>query len=382
MAKVLFFTDVHFGIHSNSQRYVDICTDTMEWIGKTCKERNIGEVVFGGDFFDSRSSIDVRLMSVATQSLYGLANGGLKIRLVVGNHDIYLRDATNVNSLVAYGANGNVEIVDKPTWLCDGTVLLLPWGYGTSDNAVALNGREKTVFCHHNFPKDFFIGGGKSKKSDTDVSDEFSEFGFQKNLVETVIANGGNIFSGHIHHPSEIPLADKSSIVIAGSPYETEFGFKNVPCGTFVVDTDTSGYEFVENPHSRKHVEVRTSSIDEDLDSKPIKSSFVRLVVDTQESFEAISDMQRKIGSLDPYYVLPTVFEFKSAAFVGGRDEDANPLESVNGSAMSKADYVNRAIDGADFSSFTYDDGGKAVEVSKDELKSIADGLFEKGNAK
>lgn len=380
MRKVLFFTDIHFGIHSNSQRYVDICTDTMDWVGKVCEERNIGEVVFGGDFFDSRSSIDVRLMSLATQSLYGLASKGVKIHLIVGNHDIYLRDATGVNSLVAYGANGNVEIVDKPKRLFDDTVLLLPWGYGTIGGETELHGREKTVFCHHNFPKDFFIGGGKSKKSDTDVSDEFSEFGFQKGLVEVVIGNGGNLFSGHIHHPSSIPLTEKSSIVIAGSPYETEFGFNNVPCGTFVVNVDTAEYEFVANPHSRKHVEIRSSSIVDGLSTETVQDNFIRLVVDTQESFEVISDMQRKIESLNPFHVLPTVFEFKKAAFVGCRDEESNPLENVVGNAMSKVDYVNGMIDRGDFSSFVYGDGGKSVEVSKDKLKEIAAGLFEKGN--
>lgn len=378
MEKILFFTDIHFGIHSNSQKYVDICTETMDWIGGVCRDNGLTDVVFGGDFFDSRSSIDVKLMSTATQSLYKLADNGVKVRLIVGNHDIYLRDATNVNSLLAYGANGNIEIVDRPTWLFGGKVLLLPWGNGTTDNEVELKGGEKTVFCHHNFPRDFFMGG-KSRKSDTDASDEFSEFGFQKSLLETVIGNGGNVFSGHIHHRSEIPLTDKSSIVIAGSPYETEFGFKNVPCGTFLVDSDGSTFEFLENPCSRKHVEVRTSTIGEDLDTKPINGNFVRLVVDTQESFETISDTQRKIESLNPYHVFTTVFEFKTAAFIGDRDETENPLNSVDGNAMSKADYVNCAIDKSDFSSFAYDSGnGELVGVSKEELKKMVSTLFEK----
>lgn len=382
MGKTLFFTDMHFGIHSNSQKYMDVCTDTMKWISGLCAERGITDAVFGGDFFDSRSSIDVRLMSVATQSLYALADGGVRVRMIVGNHDIYLRDATDVNSLLAYGANGNVEIVDRPSWSEDGTVLLLPWGYGSRESPVKLRGTERTVFCHHCFTKEFFFGTGRNSKSDTDSSDEFEEFGFQKGLVETVAVNGGVIFSGHVHHPSTVPLGGKSEIVIAGSPYETEFGFGNVPCGTFVVDTTDSSHEFVPNPFSRRHVEVRSSEMSDSLSRKDVEGSFVRLVVDTQESFETISDMQRRIAALKPYHVFSTAFEFKNAAFVGDRDEIANPLESAD-RGMSKAEYVYKAVDCGDFADFTYDGGdGERKGVSKDEMKRIAFCLFEKGVAK
>lgn len=381
LKKILFFTDLHFGIHSNSQKYINICTDTVSWIKDVCKNNSVTDVIFGGDFFDSRSSIDVRLMSIATQSLYSLADSNIKVYMILGNHDIYLRDATDVNSLLAYNANRNVEIVDKPKWLNDGKILLLPWGYGTVKNEIEYCGKETFVFCHQDFPKEFFIGG-RSKKSDTDVSDKFSEFGFQKELINNVIKNNGNIFSGHIHHPSKIPLSDKSSIIIVGSPYETEFGFKGVPCGTFLIDIDNSKYEFIENPYNRKHIELHTSNIDLELEKTDVSNNFIRLVVDTQESFENISDIQRKIANKNPYHMFNTVFEFNQAAFVGNRDEIDNPLQSVNDSKLSKVDYVNDAIDKADFSNFTYEVEGKTVSVDKNELKKLTAEIFEKIGAK
>lgn len=381
--RVLFFTDLHFGIHSNSQKYIDVCTQTVKWVGELCAERSISDVVFGGDFFDSRSSIDVRLMSIATQSLYGLADGGVHVHMVLGNHDIYLRDATDVNSLLAYGANENVTVYDRPTRLFDSTVLLLPWGYGTAESRIDVNGNEKTVFCHHGFPKEFFFGGGKLKKSDTDVSDDFSDFGIQDEIVKTVLSNDGNIFSGHIHHPSEIPIGDRSYIVIAGSPYETEFGFGNVPCGAYIVDVGDSSYEFVENPFNRKHVEIRSSEFGDGMLDKRVYGNFVRLVVDTQESFERVSEIQHAIAAMKPYHVLNTVFEFRQSAFVGGRDEEANPLGSVSKSALSKVDYVNAAIDKSDFSCFAYGDNGQNA-IDKGELKRMAAEIFGKvrGNGK
>ena len=61
------------------------------------KQRNVDAVLFGGDYFDSRSSIDVKkTMNIATESLYMLANEGFPVSMILGNHDLYLRDSTSI----------------------------------------------------------------------------------------------------------------------------------------------------------------------------------------------------------------------------------------------------------------------------------------------
>lgn len=388
--KIFVFTDLHFGIHSNSQSYIDICSDTLKWISNYCTKNAIGEIVFMGDFFDSRASIDVKTLNSATQSLYELADSGVNINLILGNHDIYLRDSTSIHSLLAFGGRSNIRIVDEPfSVMHDGdVVMMLPWLYGTTSKKVNVPRGTKYVFSHHNFPVNFFMGGGGKKKklnrSDTYVSSTpyEDEYGIQQELLDEVVKNGGLFFSGHIHQRKEIPLTKRSKIIIEGSPYETSWGFNGVECGAYVVDLGENTCEFVPNPYNKVHVEVRTSSAEEDIDKIDFKNSIVRLNVDTQESFDRISKLQSKISSFKPFSIENTKYEFTVAEFVGSREDAVDAVDSVGSKVLSKLDYINGAIDRGDFSAFSYVKEDASVSINKERLKEIAADIFESANKK
>lgn len=389
--RILFFTDIHFGIHANSQKYLDICKNTMTWIRDVAKQRNVDAVLFGGDYFDSRSSIDVKTMNIATESLYMLANEGFPVSMILGNHDLYLRDSTSIHSLIAYGGHKNVRIVDKPIF-CDNSVLILPWEYNGLEQLKGVDIKNiKYVFCHNNFPKTFFFNYGrgktvvKSKKSDTNTSSSFlEEFGLSDELMNGIIKNGGKIISGHIHQNQTIPLGNKSELIIAGSPYETEYGFGDVKCGVYIIDIDSDTVEFVENPYNVRHIEVKTSNSSHDLNKEFIEGAFVRLKVDTHESFENITKMQHTIANCNPYHIFNTIFDFASCPFGGRRNVEENPLQSLNAKTVSsKLDYILAAIDKADFNEFSYFDAeSNTIHVDKNVIKTIATEICEKAGAR
>lgn len=387
--KILVFTDLHFGIHSNSQSYIDICSNTLKWISNYCSKNSIKDIVFMGDFFDSRASIDVKTLNSATQSLYELADSGVNISLILGNHDIYLRDSTSIHSLLAFGGRNGIEVVDTPSIRLNkngDSILFLPWLYGSQSKKITVPENTKLVFSHHNFPPSFFMGATKKK---TNRSDTYSsrtpyedEYGIQQEVLETVVKNEGLFFSGHIHQRKEIPVGKSSKIIIEGSPYETSWGFGGVKCGAYVVDTINADYEFVENPFNMVHAEIRTSSPDEDFNKIDFPRSIVRLNVDTQESFDTISKLQAKINSKKPFAVENTKYEFTVAEFVGSRDEknDGTVQQTVSGKVFSKLDYVLNAIDKSDFSMFSFIKDDETVHVDKRKLKDMATDLFESGN--
>lgn len=388
--KIIVFTDLHFGIHSNSQSYIDICENTLKWIESCCTERGIGEVLFMGDFFDSRASIDVRTFNSATNSLYSLADGGVKVTMILGNHDIYLRDSTSIHSLLAFGGRSGIRIVDEPEVVesegCGATALLLPWMFGTSDRPVDVPADTRYVFSHHNFPSNFFMGGAFSRKRNR--SDSYAsktpyedEYGIQQSLLETIVENRGMFYSGHVHQHKVIPLRNGANIVIEGSPYETSWGFGGAECGAYAIDFAEGVHEFIPNPYNMKHVEIRTSSAEKDMEGVDFRRSIVRLSVDTQESFDAISKLQAKIGSMKPFSVENTRYEFKAAEFVGNTEGSGDGAsESVCGKVSSKLDYIIGAIDRADFSSFAYPaKDGKQKSVDKGVLKELASKLYEGG---
>ena len=388
--RVFVFTDLHFGIHSNNQSYIDICSNTLDWISKYCSKESIKDIIFMGDFFDSRASIDVKTLNAATQSLYSLVDSGVNITMILGNHDIYLRDSTAIHSLLAFGGRNGIRIVDTPetaTTCCTlhghDKILLLPWMYGTLSKHVDVSDDVKYVFSHHDFPANYFMGGAGRRK--TNCSDTYTstnpyeeEYGIQQQILERVVANEGFFFSGHIHQRKEIPVGNCSKIVIEGSPYETSWGFGNVQCGAYVVDFSNNCYNFVPNPHNKAHVEIHTSNPDKDMEGVDFHNSIVRLNVDTRESFDTISKLQAKINSLKPFSVENTKYEFAVAEFVGNRDEFDNPVDAVGDRVSSKIDYINGAIEKGDFSAFSYIDNNDNIrEVDKNKLKEIANEIFE-----
>lgn len=377
--KTLIFTDIHFGIHGNSEKYLAICKDTMKWITRLCAEQSIQNVVFMGDFFDSRSSIDVKTICYASEALNELSKTVKSVYMILGNHDIYLRDSTDIHSLSAYGCNSNIKIISEPFF--ENGYAFLPWGYGTARRPANVPRGTNCVFMHHDFPKSFFFGNGgcsRSVVSDTSVEDRYSELNMDVGMIEEVSANGGFIFSGHVHKKRQIPVGELSLITILGSPYETEYGFGDTSCGVCIYSNQTGAFDFVENPYNKRHVEICASDYWDVSKGIDFSNCFVRLNVDVQMTFDDISKIQNDIKSRNPYSVLNTVFDFDDGQFVGNRDLSKNPTDTLHTGVTSKIEYILRSIDSADFSGFTTVEDGKSVVVDKAVLKALATSYFEK----
>ena len=164
--------------------------------------------------------------------------------------------------------------------------------------------------------------------------------------------------------------------MIAGSPYETEYGFNDTKCGCFLIDIDTAEYEFIENPCNIKHIEIYTSKFNE-FNFDLITNSFVRLRVDTNDTNSQKSIYQGKINEYHPYSIDNAIFEFECASFIGQRDLVDNPLDVIGTSVMTKMDYITKLINDTDFSLFTYlDKDGNQKQVSKDTIQTLAEKYF------
>lgn len=353
----------------------------MSWIKDIAIKNDIRDIIFMGDFFDSRASIDVKTLNQATESLYDLADSVDNVIMILGNHDIYLRDSTSIHSLFAFTGHNSITVVDKPLFIND--IAFLPWNFGCANgDKIDVPTNLKYMFCHHNFPADFFMSGSKHKKNKADTYTDLNkyevEFGLQNNIVETIINNSGVIFSGHIHKRVEIPVSNTTKIIIEGSPYETSWGwgFDGVDCGAYIVDFSSGEYKFVSNPNNKKHVELHTSNFENDIKTIEMNSSIVRLVVDTQETFETVSRMQSEIKQKNPFIIESTKYEFTDSEFSATKS-NTNEVDLSKNEGYTSIEYINSIIDGMDFAKFSYFNGVNQIDIDKDNLKSIALKLFE-----
>ena len=91
-------------------------------------KNNIKTVFFLGDWNHNRVSTDNNALNVSHKLMHMLADKAV-VYMVVGNHDIYMKNSVDINSLVMFKDIENVKIVDKTMQVklngCD--CLLVPW---------------------------------------------------------------------------------------------------------------------------------------------------------------------------------------------------------------------------------------------------------------
>lgn len=131
--KIGIFTDCHWGINRDNQERLKETTKCIDWIIKTFKKEKVDYVIFCGDLFDSRFSINVQTLNAAINSIESLAYSFEKVFLIVGNHDTFYKNINTVNSvkfLEKLTQTENLIIVeDEPYFIMiqDKILGLFPW---------------------------------------------------------------------------------------------------------------------------------------------------------------------------------------------------------------------------------------------------------------
>ena len=126
--KTLVFTDCHFGIRNNSIARLNILISVFKSIIKTVKQESISNVIFCGDAFHERVSINSNTLNVALKCFSSLAKIS-KVYLIVGNHDLYSKNTTDISSVNVFKDTPNITIIDKPLecTINGQLALFVPW---------------------------------------------------------------------------------------------------------------------------------------------------------------------------------------------------------------------------------------------------------------
>jgi metallophosphoesterase superfamily enzyme len=109
--KIAVFSDLHVGVHQNSRFWHNIAKDWAVWIIADLKRHGIKDIVFCGDYFHTRDEISVDTLHFGSRLLELFAD--FNITMITGNHDCYLRDSSDINSLAPYAQWNNINLVDS-----------------------------------------------------------------------------------------------------------------------------------------------------------------------------------------------------------------------------------------------------------------------------
>ena len=292
--KIAFFSDLHIGVHKNNTEWHKIALQWCDWFCKQCHQHNVDHIIFCGDLFHHRDSIDVRSLNVADAIVKKISNE-YNVSMIVGNHDCYYKDKGIINSLKQWKNIDGVSIYfdktgkDENDWCCEKidncNIVFAPWGsdlYNLPDGDILIAHCELNNF----------------KLNNNRISDCKLE-------ANTILDKIPVAFIGHIHTRSERSYGNDKKIIYVGNPYEMDFNDEGNTKGIYIYDTISKNISFIENTISPKHKKVFASKVDS-IKSEELNNTIVKLVVDKQLNDDELTQIKSKISTSSPFHIADT----------------------------------------------------------------------------
>lgn len=147
--KAALFTDIHFGLKSNSQLHNEDCLNFVKWAVAKAKEEGCETCFFLGDWHNNRASINIVTLNYSLKALEHLNENFERVYFIPGNHDLYYRDKRDIQSVEWARHLPNIQICND--WFSAGDVVIAPWLCGDDHKRLSkLKG--KYLFGHLELP--------------------------------------------------------------------------------------------------------------------------------------------------------------------------------------------------------------------------------------
>lgn len=298
---MLFFSDLHLGVHQNSQTWHNISLDLAAWIKSVMIQHKLDTIFFAGDVFHDRHEIGVNTLHVAKRFFNTLAD--FNIHILPGNHDAFLSSSVEVNS-VEILEHSKVFVHSKPTTLTvgDKTVTFCPWKTKLSD-------LEKVDMLVGHFEIQNFRMTAAKVCDHGDTSTD-------------LLDKADVIITGHFHTREHRKYDNNKYILYLGSPYEMDFGDREQQKGLTIIDFDNFNTTFVQNEVTPKHYRLKISDlVAKKYNNLPelIKSNIVSLHVDQKIDTLTLDLLITKLTQYSPLQ-FRTEFNILDTAQVDTKD--------------------------------------------------------------
>lgn len=147
--KVACFTDIHFGLKSNSASHLKDCEEFVDWFIEQAKEQGCETCIFLGDWSHNRNSLNLFTLDSSLRCLEKLGAAFEQFYWFPGNHDLFYKDKRDIHSS-AFGRHiPGVTVVNEITTI--GDVTLVPWLVGSEWRQMK-DVKSKYVFGHFELP--------------------------------------------------------------------------------------------------------------------------------------------------------------------------------------------------------------------------------------
>jgi predicted phosphodiesterase len=288
MTRIACLTDTHWTARKSSRHlhdYFELFYKNIFF--PALEEQGVEIVVHMGDAFDNRKSIDfwgldwTRRVVLEPLRKY-------EVHMIVGNHDIFLRNSTEINApellLKDYP---NIKTYSSPTNTKVGGIdmTFIPW------------------ICSENYDETLKV----IKKSKAKIAMghlELQGFRVNKHLImeehgldPNIFTKFQKVFSGHYHTRS-----DNGRIFYLGNPYEMYWTDVNDTRGFHIFDTETFEHTPINNPYKLFYNIYYEDTPHQMFDVTEYANKIVKVIVrkkSKQKEFDKFIDKLYKVGIQD-----------------------------------------------------------------------------------
>lgn len=303
--KAAVFTDIHFGLKSNSTAHNEDCLNFVKWATAKAKEEGCETALFLGDWHNNRASINILTLGYSLRALEHLNNNFDQVYFIPGNHDLYYRDKRDVQSVEWAKHLPNVQICND--WFSEGNVTIAPW-LCADDHKHLSKLKGKYLFGHFELP-------GYLMNAMVAMPDH-GEFGVDS------LKGFEHVFSGHFHKRQT-----KGNVTYIGNCFPHNYADAGDDDRGMMIlewDKEPEYHAWPDQPRYRvfnlsdvlKHTEVMLQPgmhvrINLDIDISYEESTFIKEEFVTKFGLREVTIIPAKVTDLTEYEIQGNI-EFES----------------------------------------------------------------------
>ena len=304
--KVACFTDIHFGLKSNSSTHNQDCEDFVDWFIAEAKAAGCETGIFLGDWHHNRNSLNITTMDYTLRSLEKLGQAFDNFYFFPGNHDLYYKDKRDIHSVEFGKYVPGITVVNEITTIGDTT--LVPWLVGDEWKKMEKL-KSRYVFGHFELPL-FYMNAMIAMPDHGEL--QGSHF-----------KNPEYVFSGHFHKRQA-----KANIVYIGNAFPHNYADAWDDDRGMMILEHGSKPEYRIWPDAPKFKTVKLSQLIDDAETLIKSKSYLRVGIDIPISYEEASFIKETFMAQYDIRELTLIPEKKDIEI--NNDLDVEHFESVD----------------------------------------------------
>ena len=265
--KAAVFTDIHFGLKSNSRLHNEDCEDFVDWYIAKAKEQGCETGIFMGDWHHNRNSLNIITMDHSIRSLEKLGKAFDQFYYFPGNHDLYYKDKRDIHSVEFANHIDGITVINKMTTIGDST--LVPWLVGDEWKKIPKL-TSKYIFGHFELPNFYMNAMVKMPETGELQAEHFKKQEY--------------VFSGHFHKRQTL-----GNITYIGNAFPHNYADAWDDARGMMILEHGGEPEYIDWPNCPKYRTVKLSRLIDEKDKLIKPNMYLRVALDIPISYEEAS---------------------------------------------------------------------------------------------